>query len=674
MRASQPPGPAPGTSFGPFVLEQRIAVGGMAEIFLARQPDAAGARARVVVKRLLPLLKEQPEYRAMFETEARLGTFITHPNVVEHLGGGQVDGHPYCVMEYVFGVDAWQLIRRMQRAKRRLDPPIALHAAIELLHGLHAVHTARDPDGKPLRIIHRDVSPTNIYLSSEGDVKLADLGIARSALQEKSSEPGNTIKGKFGYLAPEQVLGMPFDQRADIFAAGIVASELLICRPLFTGGSQLSVLLAIRDVRIDPLLERAADLPPGVVAAIQRALAKDPDDRYESAIAFARDLEAAMPRTNPEALREGMRKAVRWAMTDGASIPLDPTPDAARPPGTGTADAPLPGIEPAPPTAPVKAIEYWVQTTSGKRIGPLTFAKVVELIATSVIGGEDRVSTDRREHKLVRELPDLARHIPPRTANTTDPLAGPAAPDLVVRLESVSFVHVLATLALRAETGLLLCEAGSARKEVYFQKGRPEFVTSNLAGELLGEYLVAHRHISRGELDMALAMMPRFDGRLGDTLVGLGLLESVQLFQIIVSQVKDKIIDLFRWRTGSAAFYKGVPHPESGFPLGLDSWSIIVEGVERTVASLDCEMARHEDELLVPVRPAPHNLIQAPLPQHVRTMLASVGGPTKMGALLPPTQDAAARLKAFRSLYLLVELGALRWDSPSLNRSETNIV
>jgi serine/threonine-protein kinase len=204
-------------------------------------------------------------------------------------GAGTADsGEPYLAMEYVPGVDGYRMLRRLRLEGRSVPTHIALHIAHELLRALEAVHTACGPSGVPLGIIHRDVSPSNVYLHRSGAVKLGDFGIARSTSRSRrhvATDPNGGVKGKFAYLSPEQVAGEPADHRADLFSLGNVLSEMLLGQPLFPGGGQLQVLLSIRDCRIDAL-DKLKDVDPLIVGVLRRALSRDPSKRYASAAEF----------------------------------------------------------------------------------------------------------------------------------------------------------------------------------------------------------------------------------------------------------------------------------------------------------------------------------------------------------------------------------------------------
>jgi serine/threonine protein kinase len=239
--------------FGPYMLEARIAVGGTAEVYLASVADSKDAQAtRLIVKRLLPHFLNDPDGRTMFQREADLHAAVNHPNVVHVFGSGvNTTGEPYLAMEYVDGVDAYRLLRRFRQEGRPVPVRLAVHIVREVLAGLQSVHSATDSAGTPLGIIHRDLTPSNLYLSRDGAVKIGDFGIARATARATIRNAASAmLKGKISYLAPEQVAGEAFDQRADLFSVASVLAEMAIGQPLFPGAGQLAILLAIRDCRM----------------------------------------------------------------------------------------------------------------------------------------------------------------------------------------------------------------------------------------------------------------------------------------------------------------------------------------------------------------------------------------------------------------------------------------
>ncbi|MCC6749783.1 MAG: serine/threonine protein kinase [Deltaproteobacteria bacterium] len=275
-------------NFGRYLLTDRIAVGGMAEIFNAKIFGAMGFEKSIVIKRILPQFAEDAEFLRMFITEAKLVCHLEHPNIVQVHELGELDGQYYIAMEFVNGVDGRQLWRTLAKRRQRLPGVLALFVVSEFLKGLDYAHRTQGADGRLLGLVHRDVSPSNILISYRGDVKIGDFGIA--LVQHESKTQAGVLKGKYGYMSPEQVAGLNVDHRSDIFAAGIVLAELLLGRRLFLGRSDFETLDKVMNVRLDVLDQHAAALPPDAVRIVQTALQREVGDRYQSAREFCDDI------------------------------------------------------------------------------------------------------------------------------------------------------------------------------------------------------------------------------------------------------------------------------------------------------------------------------------------------------------------------------------------------
>ena len=282
-----------GAAFGKYTLVCKLATGGMGELFVARRAGAGGFEKLVVIKRLLPHLAEDAHFVAMLLDEARVAARLSHPNVCQVYDLGEVDGHYYMAMEHLEGIPASLILRRASRAGQRLDLGLATAILRQAADGLHHAHDLRDSDGNSVGLVHRDVSPSNLFVTATGVVKVLDFGVAKSQDALARTHTG-ALKGKYAYMSPEQVLGQPVDRRSDVWSLGIVLYELLTAQRLFWRDSEYKMFQAILDEPIPPLGERRPGLPPRVVAVAERALSRDPALRQGSAREMSEALEEAM--------------------------------------------------------------------------------------------------------------------------------------------------------------------------------------------------------------------------------------------------------------------------------------------------------------------------------------------------------------------------------------------
>ncbi|HEX7599804.1 MAG TPA: serine/threonine-protein kinase, partial [Polyangia bacterium] len=293
--APPPPGTAglhtPATTPGPIVQEfvtlgryqllSRLAVGGMAEVYLARQGELSGFKTLVVVKKVLPHLAVKPDFIAMFLDEARIASMLDHPNVVRITEVGRTGNEYFLAMELVQGKPLASILQQSERAKTPLPHNLGALIVANAAAGLHHAHQLTDASGNLLGLVHRDVSPQNIMVSFEGSVKVIDFGIAR-ALGRLGDTNAGSLKGKLGYMAPEQARGEPVDARADIFSLGVVLWECVAGRRLFLRENELATLRAVVYEPI-PSVSKYAEVAPALEAIIGRAIARDRDERFQSA-------------------------------------------------------------------------------------------------------------------------------------------------------------------------------------------------------------------------------------------------------------------------------------------------------------------------------------------------------------------------------------------------------
>jgi eukaryotic-like serine/threonine-protein kinase len=266
--------------FGSYTVYEELGVGGHASVHVAVAKDGK----RVALKRLLPHAALEPETVRTFLDEAKLVQNLEHPNIAATLDCGKVDGTYYIAMEYVEGHTLLQLIRRCATTIGVMPFPITVNILIQLCDALEYAHRRRDNRGKPLNIIHRDVSPQNVILSKTGIVKLIDFGIAKSKHSTVHSNAG-IVKGKFGYMAPEYLDGR-LDHRVDLWALGTVAHELLTNRRLFEGDDDFKIMYAVKFDEIEPPSKHNADVPHDFDVIVMTALQRDPDRRWQSAAAM----------------------------------------------------------------------------------------------------------------------------------------------------------------------------------------------------------------------------------------------------------------------------------------------------------------------------------------------------------------------------------------------------
>jgi hypothetical protein len=725
--------------FGRYQLLERLAVGGMAELFLALDRGSARADKPVVIKRLLPHMAGQSHFKDMFLDEAKLTKRLSHPNIAQTYDFGRFGEQLFIAMEFVDGIDGLALLRECAHRKVRLPPEIAVYATREILDALDFAHTQLDDKGEPLGVVHRDISPSNVLLGRTGDIKLVDFGIARAAQRSHHTKDG-TLKGKYGYMSPEQVIDDVVDARSDLFSVGIVLAELLTGRRLFAAPNELDVLLMVRDARLERLDRYGRHIGVDLDRILRKALRKQRDERFGSAAEFRDAIDEWMRLHHHEITdkmigemvesfyedawkrKRGMVPGALWqqhlaeaglaqgtptrgsrprlvrdtaelpgeAGAEGGEVaeihgipagqgrdsgvmpvisiedaesapigeravtgPVHHTPDGvvavtgewtetermdsamARMGSepitieltdmTGDADIadsvaeftpePLPGDidavaqpieEPAPPSSPAAAAAAAASAQGSARVFDTTDAA---MDALSLGDDPDTLHESNRARAVRGTAPVTAAAAAAAAPATTaageertapvpispEPVAKAPeeahAPELGEPDDAGDFavsppIGVLYRLAVSRASGLLVVGVGGIRKEIYFREGIPEYVSSNVTNELFGEYLVQEGVLSSGELSMALAMMPRYKNRLGDTLVGLNLLTPLEVLRYLTRQVRKKLVDVCTWGRGSFAWYAGRENTREAFPLDLNAFEVLGAGALDTPAEV----------------------------------------------------------------------------------------
>ncbi|MBL8787860.1 MAG: serine/threonine protein kinase [Deltaproteobacteria bacterium] len=367
-------GRGPGLQIGRYELRSRLAQGGMGEVFLARAVGAGGFEKDVVIKRILPHLASDPGFVQRFIEEGKLVVRLRHAGIAQVLDMGEEQGVFFIAMEYVDGKDLGELLRIAGAAGRRMPVALVVHVLVALLDALDHAHHAKDAEGRPLGIIHRDVSPSNVMIATTGEVKLLDFGIARAAERLQGSTTG-AIRGKYSYMSPQQAAGQELDPRSDLFSVGVLAWELLTGTRPFDGATDLATLDRIRYHDPGALAVAVPGIPGEVAAVVERLMKKAPGDRYANAEEAARALRSFMLKaavlvtakdlanwvedtlaTMPKGLRErpiaglSLDEMLRLGLGDASGGPK--TISAASTPGVGAfAGAVRTGLTPPPSLA-----------------------------------------------------------------------------------------------------------------------------------------------------------------------------------------------------------------------------------------------------------------------------------------------------------------------------------
>jgi TonB family protein len=354
---AQPAGPeslAPsGSEFGQYVIEEHIATGGMADVYKARMMGMEGFQKTVAIKRILGNLTDSDEFVRMFIDEAKLAAQLNHNNIIHIYDLGKVDRSHYIAMEYIEGHDLRSILEKCRQRDVKMPIELAIHITNLLASALDYAHKKHDFDNRALGLVHRDVSPQNVLISFDGDIKLCDFGIAKAASKASQTRAG-ALKGKLQYMSPEQAWGKDIDHRSDIFSLGLVLFEMLTNEKVFSGTSELSVLEQVRDPIITAPSMKNADVDSEVDRIIFLALNAERDERYQSAEDLKRDLEKVMRKKRWSADRSTLvaflesldsGRKVQPVADDAPATPAQPAPPSESPPPTPPAE-PLLGTSP----------------------------------------------------------------------------------------------------------------------------------------------------------------------------------------------------------------------------------------------------------------------------------------------------------------------------------------
>ncbi len=282
--------------FGKYLLLDKFAVGGMAEVFRGKIIGDQGFEKIIVIKKLLPHINKDQEILTHFIDEAKLVAQLHHENIIHIYDFGNIDGTYFIAMEFLFGNDLRTILEHAKKKNRPITLDHILHIISKICDGLSHAHELKNYQGKPLNIIHRDISPQNIFVTFDGQVKILDFGIAKSAIQQVETQIG-TLKGKLSYMSPEQAAGIKIDFRSDIFSIGILLYEALTQKSMFEGET-IQILSKIMDVQYEPIENIIKNIPPQLARILNKSLQKLPKNRYASCAEMFSDVEDCIYQLN----------------------------------------------------------------------------------------------------------------------------------------------------------------------------------------------------------------------------------------------------------------------------------------------------------------------------------------------------------------------------------------
>ncbi len=616
---------------GRYRVIDRIAVGGMAEIYKATLTGDHGFEKLVAIKKILPHLAADRQFVEMFIDEARITAQLDHRHIVQVFELGTDADTPYIAMQFVEGLDVLALLRECARAQIRLPPELAAVIARDVLDALDYAHGARDSNGKALGIIHRDISPGNVLVSWRGDVKLTDFGIARAAERRHKTEAG-TLKGKYGYMSPEQVSGGDIDARSDLFSVGILLAEMVMARRLFTSTNDLDILLMVRDARLDRLHKYAAEFPPELRVIITKGLARRPQERWQDAAEFR------------DAIDDWLRRTSRLTSRDLAQL-VGKVVNAPTAELDGVVDE-----EPAPESGlsgPMTRMSQARAESDAARARAAYIAGDEMAVPTGEMTGSD-------ESSGVMTLGDDVDAAPGGAHRT-----GPTETGDLKELAPLKLVY---RLAMERANGMLTLEGrAGVLKEVHLVEGQPQFVSSNVERERLGNFLVSQGALSAASLARAVSVMHHFGGRLADTLVGLDILDPLEAYRLLAKQVASKLMEVFSWQKGKYAWTANAPNPWKARSLHLDAFRVIGAGAAQLSEALVEDWTALHTRTFVVSEPAKEDVLaQYGLGAALVRVYSLLDGRTRLGELAGRVRSPEARLNLLRLTYLLVQTDLAR--------------
>jgi hypothetical protein len=532
---------------GPYRIEEQLSVGRNAELYLATLPDAGGLHKKVVIKRLLPALEADEPSKALFIDEVKLAAKLVHPRIAQTFELASQGPTLYVPIEHVDGTALDVLARELSSKQRKLEPQLAVWIAQEMLDALDFAHRAKDEAGNPRAIVHGDLSTSKVILSARGDVKLVGFG-------------STTAQGDA-------------ETWRDVFATGVVVAELLTGHRLFAAANDLRVLR----LKLERFERCLVTVDPALADIVRRALRTATDIRWDAA-GFRDALGDWLSERHLSVTAEHVAALVNHTAS------LDALPQVA------VAKGPVPEVAPYVSRSKKPSIEIPAISIPSSSRGS---EPKVATTTTKARGTGDIPPLESPRRKPSREIPALV--VPPRAPSSPttteiafddigEPVETPKLtqassvarkPDEVGDFTQTAPIAVLFKLMAGRASGTLAVAINAVKKDVVFADGRPVAVASNLAGEQLGNYLVAHGALSNGELSLVLATLEQRGGDMGELVVELGLVESRDLRRHWSALTQESVVDVGTWMKGTYSWFSGLEGKSPMFRLEANPFELL---------------------------------------------------------------------------------------------------
>jgi len=550
------------TRFGKYLLLEKLATGGMAQLYRAKIIGVEGFEKFIAIKQILPHLAHEEELITSFIDEAKLAALLNHQNVVQIYDFGSMENSYFITMEFLHGKD----LRSVNAKAKEKGTPVSLENALYLISkvcaGLDYAHKLKDFQGKSLHIIHRDISPQNIFLTYEGDVKIVDFGIAKAASQSTITQVG-MIKGKVAYMSPEQAAGKVIDHRSDIFATGILLYELVAGRRMFQGDDTLQILSKVREAEFTPLGTLKGGLPEKLYDIVAKALAKEPEDRYQSLVDMQADIEECIFRLNLRPSGRSMAEYLkllfaedieaegkRMADAAGAGAASDRAQEAeASLRSTDKPPAQEPLVPKTEPSPPAKAVTRPAEPAQGGKKGALAaIAGVAVLILLG--GGYYLLGKGKGPSVTIATAPPSQATPPSPAAPPAPPPPAPSAPSPAAEAEQM----------VRKAVGLIDSNPADA-KALLLQ------AVAKDPRSVQGHFQLGHAYVKLKEYPKALeayAKAGETDPNFADAFFNMGYVHAVRKEYPKAEQMYARVVKLSPMYVDEALFNLGMVQEKQG--------------------------------------------------------------------------------------------------------------